>query len=165
MTALVTAGEAAIVPASPMPLTPSELTGDGVSVRSSSKDGTSAALGQRVVGEVARDELAVLVVVDALEQRLADGVHDPAVDLAVDQLRVDRRAAVVDRDVADDVDVAGLRVHVDHARVRAEREHEVLRVVERELLEPRLHALGQVLRDVGRAGDLADASCPCPASP
>ena len=45
MTALVTAGDAAIVPASPMPLTPSELTGDGVSVRSSSNDGTSAALG------------------------------------------------------------------------------------------------------------------------
>ena len=34
MTALVTAGEAAIVPASPIPLTPSELTGDGVTVRS-----------------------------------------------------------------------------------------------------------------------------------
>ena len=45
MTALVTAAEAAIVPASPMPLTPSELTGYGVSVRSSSNDGTSAALG------------------------------------------------------------------------------------------------------------------------
>ena len=45
MTALVTAGEAAIVPASPTPLTPSVLTGDGVSVRSVSNDGTSAALG------------------------------------------------------------------------------------------------------------------------
>ena len=36
MTALTIAGVAAIVPASPMPLTPSELDGDGVSVRSSS---------------------------------------------------------------------------------------------------------------------------------
>ena len=44
-TALVTAAEAAIVPASPTPLTPSELTGDGVSVRSSSKLGSSAAVG------------------------------------------------------------------------------------------------------------------------
>ena len=34
MTALMTAGDAAIVPASPTPLTPSELTGDGVTVRS-----------------------------------------------------------------------------------------------------------------------------------
>ena len=45
MTALRIAGLAAIVPASPTPLTPSELTGDGVSVRSVSNDGTSAALG------------------------------------------------------------------------------------------------------------------------
>ena len=45
MTAFVTAALAAIVPASPTPLTPSELTGDGVSVRSVSKLGSSAALG------------------------------------------------------------------------------------------------------------------------
>ena len=45
MTALVTAGEAAIVPASPTPLTPSELTGEGVTVRSVSNEGTSAAVG------------------------------------------------------------------------------------------------------------------------
>ena len=45
ITALTIAGLAAIVPASPTPLTPSELTGDGVSVRSVSKLGTSAALG------------------------------------------------------------------------------------------------------------------------
>ena len=45
MTAFVTAALAAIVPASPTPLTPSELTGDGVSVRSVSNDGSSAALG------------------------------------------------------------------------------------------------------------------------
>src|SRR5438270_4917536 len=46
MSALVTAAEAAIVPASPTPLAPSELTGDGVSVRSSSKLGSSAAVGR-----------------------------------------------------------------------------------------------------------------------
>ena len=44
-TAAVIAGVAAIVPASPTPLTPSELTGDGVSVRSVSKLGSSAAVG------------------------------------------------------------------------------------------------------------------------
>jgi hypothetical protein len=53
-------------------------------------------------------------------------VDDAAVDLAVDQQRVDRRAAVVDRDVADDLHLARLRVDVDHARVRAERATEVL---------------------------------------
>ena len=45
ITALSTAGVAAIVPASPTPLTPIEVVGDGVSVRSVSNDGTSAALG------------------------------------------------------------------------------------------------------------------------
>src|SRR5580704_2485157 len=45
ITALVTAALAAIVPASPTPLAPSELTGDGVSVRSVSKLGSSAAVG------------------------------------------------------------------------------------------------------------------------
>ena len=45
ITAFVMAGLAAIVPASPMPLTPSELTGYAVSVRSVSKLGISAAVG------------------------------------------------------------------------------------------------------------------------
>ena len=45
MTALTIAGVAAIVPASPMPLTPSEFDGDFVSVRSVSYDGSSAAVG------------------------------------------------------------------------------------------------------------------------
>jgi hypothetical protein len=45
ITALPIAGVAAIVPASPTPLTPSVLTGDGVSVRSVSNVGISAALG------------------------------------------------------------------------------------------------------------------------
>ena len=45
MTAFVTAAVAAIVPASPTPLTPSEFVGDGVSVRSVSNDGISSAVG------------------------------------------------------------------------------------------------------------------------
>jgi len=45
MTALTTAGVAAIVPASPMPLTPSEFDGDGVTVRSVSNTGSSPAVG------------------------------------------------------------------------------------------------------------------------
>lgn len=43
--ALTTAGVAAMVPASPMPLTPSGLTGDGVQVKCDSNDGSSAAVG------------------------------------------------------------------------------------------------------------------------
>src|SRR6202043_1317627 len=45
--ALITAMLDAIVPASPMPLTPSSLVGLGVTVRSSSKRGISAIVGMR----------------------------------------------------------------------------------------------------------------------
>ena len=45
ITALTTVGDEAIVPASPTPFTPSELTGDGVSVRSVSNEGTSDDVG------------------------------------------------------------------------------------------------------------------------
>jgi hypothetical protein len=44
-TAAATAGVAAIVPASPIPFTPSVLTGERVSVRSLSIGGISAAVG------------------------------------------------------------------------------------------------------------------------
>ena len=46
-TALTTAGVAAIVPASPIPYTPSGFVGDGVTVRCVSMCGTSAADGTR----------------------------------------------------------------------------------------------------------------------
>ena len=45
-TALTTAGVAPIVPASPTPLAPRGLTGVGVSVWSSSKRGSSEAMGR-----------------------------------------------------------------------------------------------------------------------
>src|SRR5262245_10880620 len=48
-TALITAADAAIVPVSPTPFTPRGLVGLGVSVRSSSKLGSSAAEGTRYV--------------------------------------------------------------------------------------------------------------------
>ena len=46
-TALITAGGEAIAPVSPTPLTPSGFVGLGVSVRSSSNEGSSAADGTR----------------------------------------------------------------------------------------------------------------------
>ena len=50
--ALITAGAAPIVPASPMPLTPSWLVGDGVTVWPSVIDGTSLAAGTRYSASV-----------------------------------------------------------------------------------------------------------------
>src|SRR5450759_5219170 len=64
-------------------------------------------------------------------------------DLAVDDHRVDHVAAVVDRDVALEVAVAGLGIDLDHGAVSAERPHEVARVVVRDSFEALLHPLGK----------------------
>src|SRR5262249_24918010 len=51
--------------------------------------------GHQIVGHVAVEELAAVVVAAVLEQRRADALHDAAADLLVDQLRVDDRAAIL----------------------------------------------------------------------
>ena len=107
---------------------------------------------QRVVHEFTGQELAAVVVDGLLEQHLADRVGDAALHLALDDQRVDQRAAVVDRGVLGDLHLAGVAVHVDGDDVRAEGEGEVLRLEEARRFEPRLEAGRQVLRDVGRAG-------------
>ena len=68
---------------------------------------------QRVVGEAAGDRLAVLVVDDVLEQRLADALHDAAMALALDQQRIDDRAEVVDHGVLHHLDTAGVGIDLD----------------------------------------------------
>jgi hypothetical protein len=58
-----------------------------------------------------------LGVVDALlPQRLPDPLRDAAVALAMDQQRVHRPAAIVNRSIPDDLDEAGLRIdlHLAH---------------------------------------------------
>ena len=88
-TALMTAGAAPMVPASPMPLTPMALVGDGVTVWSVVIGGHVGGRRHQVLGQRARLEVAVLVVDGLLEQRLGQALDDAAVDLAVDDQRVD----------------------------------------------------------------------------
>ena len=83
-------------------------------------------------------------------------MRHPAVHLAVDQQRVDGGTAIVDAHVALQVDLPGLPVHLDDRRVRAEREDEVLGVVEVRLLEAGLHPVRDVLRHVGRERDVGE---------
>ena len=83
-----------------MPLAPSGLSGDGVSVECTSKLGRSAADAIDVVGEVGGQRVAVVVEADLLEQRLADAGGHAAVLLALDEQRVEHGAAVVHGDVA-----------------------------------------------------------------
>ena len=97
-----------------------------------------------------------LVVDRLLVQRLGDALRDAAVDLPLDDLRVDDRAAVVDGDVLHDLGRAGLGVDLDHADVRAGRPGEVRRVVHGGGLEVRLDARGKVVRVPGRDRQLGD---------
>ena len=113
-TAFITAAPDAIVPVSPTPLTPSGFVGLGVVDESSSNDGSSTADGTRYVTRLAVCRLPVLVVAAFLVEGGGDTLRDAAVDLPFDDQRIDHRADVVDRDVADETRIAGLGVHLDH---------------------------------------------------
>ena len=121
MTAFCTAGVAPMVPASPMPFTPRGLSGLRVSVLDTSKDGKIRGRRHEVVDEGGGVRVAVLVVLDLLEQSLPGAGRDAAVLLAGDDERVEHEAAVVDGDVTQEPDPAGLGVHLDHRHVGAER--------------------------------------------
>ena len=76
---------------------------------------------QCVVHQGAGQELARLVVDDFLEERAAEALRGAAVDLALDDHRVDRPAAVVDDRELEDGERAGVEVHFDDGRLGAER--------------------------------------------
>ena len=62
-------------------------------------------LGNRVVAQRAGQQLAVVVVDRAFVERLGHALGDAAVDLAIDDQRVDDVADIVDRDVAEYFDL------------------------------------------------------------
>ena len=72
---------------------------------------------QEVVDERRRQRVAGVVVDEVLEQHAADALHDAAEDLALDDRRVDHRAAVLRDDVAQDLRHAGVAVDLDDAEV------------------------------------------------
>src|SRR5436305_875671 len=66
------------------------------------------------------DELAGVPVVDAiLEQRMADVLADAAMDLTLEQQRIDHRAKIVDHDEAEDARRAGIGLDLDLADMAA----------------------------------------------
>ena len=69
-----------------------------------------------------------LVIDGVLQQRLADALHDAAMQLAVDQHRIDDGAEVVDRGVLHDLDVAGVGIDLDLADVAAVRDRPTARL-------------------------------------
>ena len=76
-------------------------------------------VGHEEVHERRVEQLPGLVVGHPLVERAADALGDAAVDLALDDHRVDHGAAVVDDAVAQDLDLGGDRVGLDDRRVHA----------------------------------------------
>ena len=101
--AFITAAIAAVVPASPAPLTPSGLVVAGTGVDRVLERRHVVGARHGVVHERAGDELPAASVVDrVLHHRLAEALRDRAVGLALDDHRVERVAAIVDRRVGDE---------------------------------------------------------------
>src|SRR5207244_9697384 len=96
-----------------------------------------------------RLELPINVVPNLFAERLPDPLRYSAVQLALDQHRVDHVAVIVDCDIALDLDVAGVRINFDKGDVRAEGEGEVRWVEEARSFQASLDSLGKVLAEIG----------------
>ena len=92
-----------------------------------------------------------MTLIPTLKQRLAHALGDAAMDLALDDHRIDDVAEIVDRGEIHDLDFAGVGVDLDLADLRARRIDEVRRVIEGVLVHAGLE-LGQrvVVRHIGR---------------
>ena len=113
---------------------------------------------QRVVHQGAGHELARRVVDDLLVQGVADPVGDAAVDLPFDHQRVDHRAAVVDRDISENPNRAGLGLDLDDRGVGAVRVRRLRHVDVARGFEARIHRAGQRVARPGRGRDAGDVT-------
>ena len=104
--------------------------------------GHLADVGHQEVHERRVDQLPGVVVGHPLVQRAADALGDAAVDLALDDPRVDQRAAVVHHAVAQDRDLGRVRVGLHDRGVHPGGERRTQRRVVAAPLDPRLVVLG-----------------------
>ncbi len=110
------------LPASPAPLVPSGLVlvGTGLALDIDVAQVMRARHG--VIHERGRDQLArCSSKLDVFHQDLADALRDAAMDLAVQQQRIEHGADIVDHAIAHDLDFAGFLVDLDFADVAAVR--------------------------------------------
>ena len=107
---------------------------------------------------VGGDRVALVVVREVLEERAADALDRAAGDLALDDVGVDHRSAVLAHDVAQDRDEPGAHVDLAGAHVRGVHEDRPgIGRVAGARLEPGLQARRQGVRlEVGEAGDLGE---------
>src|SRR6516165_2742216 len=85
-----------------------------------------------------------------LKESLANALHDPAMDLALEKERVDGAAEIVDDSVALDCDDAGIGVDLYLDDVAAVGEGLSCRYAVMRRIEPRFHACGQ-FRGIARS--------------
>ena len=78
-----------------------------------------------------------------LKESLADALYDPAMDLALEQERVDGAAEIVDDRVALDCDAAGIGIDLDLGDVAAVGEGLSWRYAVMRRVQPRLHSRRQ----------------------
>ena len=120
MSALATAGGAPLVPHSPTPLTPSGLNGIGRDGFAENHRRHVAGAHDRIVHECAGFDLPVVAVEHLLAQGFAETLGDAAVNLSLDDHRVDDHAAVVDHDEFFQVKLAGVALDADQRDMGAE---------------------------------------------
>ena len=92
-----------------------------------------------------------------LEQRLADALRDAAVDLAVDDQRIDGAPDIVDGGVADDLDHAGVGIDLDLADVGAVGKRRLATVSSHCAASGPRRSSGRSVRSERRARDLEQA--------
>ena len=73
---------------------------------------------QEIVGEGRSQGLAGSIEIHFLVERRANTLRETAIDLAVDDHRIDEFAAVLDDRIVDDLDIAHFRIDGDHGNVR-----------------------------------------------
>ena len=114
--------------------------------------------GQQIFAVIGGLRLAVLVIDHPLEQRIADAMDHAAPDLAIDQHRVDQRAAIMGNDIAQDLDRAGFDIHLDLAQIGAIGESGLARLVKGGGRQARRNACGQRLPEIAvqHQGQLAE---------
>src|SRR6266404_6440888 len=93
-----------------------------------------------------------------LKESLANALYDPAMDLALEEERVDGAAEIVDNGVALDYDAAGIGIDLDLGDVAAVGEGLSWRYAVMRRIKPRLHACRQFRGIARRPGPRAD--CP-----
>ncbi len=113
---------------------------------------------QRIVHQAAGQQLPALRIVDAvLEQGLPDALRKTAVHLPLDDHRIDDVAEIVAGGELRDHHYARVRIDLHLADMRARREREVRRIVERGLVQAGLELVERiVVRNVRRQRDLAE---------